>query len=202
MSNMIKKIISIIPGITIVLLMLGVGIVNVYGAPMQLDPGMGGEGGDTTPQYQYEGGIQTNPRSTQTNPAPIQTNPSSNQTNSGPLQTSPNPIQTNPGPIQTNPKPTQTNVGIPNVIKVDSLYDLLNLILNIVTEIGAIVAVLFILWSGFLFVTAQGNEQKLTKAKNAFFYTLIGTTILLGSSVIAKILLTTVETITDGIQKI
>ena len=59
------------------------------------------------------------------------------------------------------------------------LNSLLVLILKIVTEIGSIVVVFFIIYSGFLFVTAQGNEEKITKAKQALTWTLIGAAILL-----------------------
>jgi uncharacterized MnhB-related membrane protein len=46
--------------------------------------------------------------------------------------------------------------------------------------------VLAIIYAGFLFVTASGNETKLETAKRALTYALIGTAILLGSVVIAK----------------
>ena len=62
---------------------------------------------------------------------------------------------------------------------------LLSLILKIVTEIGSIVVVFFIIYAGFMFVTAQGNEEKLTKAKNSLMWTLIGAAILLGANAIA-----------------
>ncbi|MEI7777105.1 MAG: TrbC/VirB2 family protein [bacterium] len=63
--------------------------------------------------------------------------------------------------------------------------DLLTMILKIVTEIGSIVVVFFIIYAGFMFVTAQGNEEKLTKAKNSLMWTLIGAAILLGANAIA-----------------
>ena len=59
-------------------------------------------------------------------------------------------------------------------------------ILEVVLKIGIPVAAMFIIYSGFLFVKAQGNEAELTKAKNAFTYAVIGTAILLGSWLLAK----------------
>lgn len=56
---------------------------------------------------------------------------------------------------------------------------------NIVLPIGAIVVVFFIIYSGFLFVTAQGSEDKLKDAKKTFLYTVIGAAVLLGSVAIA-----------------
>jgi len=52
-----------------------------------------------------------------------------------------------------------------------------------------------IIYSGFLFVTAQGNSEKLTKAKKALLYTIIGAALLLGSYVIATAIGKTVDEI-------
>ncbi len=77
-----------------------------------------------------------------------------------------------------------------------TLPKVLNLLLDIVMEVGAIIAVLFIVWSGFLFIKAQGNPEGIKKAKSTFFTTIIGAAIVLGASVIAKIILNTLTQIT------
>lgn len=64
---------------------------------------------------------------------------------------------------------------------------------KIILPIGGVVAVISFIWSGFLFVTAQGDEGKLKTAKTALLYTAIGTAILLGASAITKILSTTID---------
>jgi hypothetical protein len=51
---------------------------------------------------------------------------------------------------------------------------------------------LAIIYSGFLFVFARGNSEKLGKAKDALLYTLIGAAILLGSWAIAEMIQATV----------
>jgi hypothetical protein len=72
-------------------------------------------------------------------------------------------------------------------------------LLNIVTELGSILGVLFLIWSGFRFIAAQGNEEKLTKAKTAFWYTILGITLLLSASVVARLVVVTVSNvITSG----
>lgn len=81
---------------------------------------------------------------------------------------------------------------------IGSICELISALLNIVTEIGAIIAVMFIIWSGFLFIKAQGNPEEIKKAKQAFYYTILGTAILLGSSVLAKIIITTIGAITKN----
>lgn len=68
---------------------------------------------------------------------------------------------------------------------VANLNDLIEKILKVVVDIGTPIAVLFIIYAGFLFVTAQGNETKITKAKNAFTWAIIGTAVLLGAWVLA-----------------
>ena len=68
---------------------------------------------------------------------------------------------------------------------VDDLGQLVIKILGIVVKIGAYVAVAAIIYSGFLFVKAQGNQKELEDAKKTFFYTIIGVMILLGAQAIA-----------------
>lgn len=58
-------------------------------------------------------------------------------------------------------------------------------IAKIAAQIGITVAAIFIIWSGFLYVSARGNEEKLKKAHQTFTWAIIGTLILLGAWVIA-----------------
>jgi hypothetical protein len=58
--------------------------------------------------------------------------------------------------------------------------------------VGLIVAAVFIIYSGFLFVSARGSEDGIKRAKNAFFYTVLGTAILLGAGVIVEIVKATI----------
>ncbi len=99
-----------------------------------------------------------------------------------------------------------TQLCNPLLAQYGSLCDVLNGIILLVTQIGAVIAVLLIIWTGFKFITAQGNSDKLREAKKAFYTTLLGTAILLGASGIASIVVKTVLTVTDqnnpGICKI
>ncbi len=87
--------------------------------------------------------------------------------------------------------------GIDNpLINIDSFPELIKEILEkIVVPIGAVIAALAIVYSGFLFVTAQGNTEKLTKARSAFVWAVIGGLILLGSWAISEGIQTTLEPI-------
>ncbi len=72
---------------------------------------------------------------------------------------------------------------------VDSIEKLLKLILNnIVLPIGSVVIVIMIIYSGFLFVTARGNEDKIGDAKRTLTYVVIGAAILLGAAVISAVI--------------
>lgn len=71
---------------------------------------------------------------------------------------------------------------------VSTISAFLNLILDIVVKIGTPIAVLFIIYSGFLFVTARGDSGQITKAKETFMWTIIGTLILFGARLLGTIL--------------
>jgi predicted transporter len=69
---------------------------------------------------------------------------------------------------------------------VNSLTDFVVAVLNrIVLPIGSVVVVFFIIYAGFLFVTARGNESKLEDAKKTLLAVVIGAAILFGSVAIA-----------------
>lgn len=57
------------------------------------------------------------------------------------------------------------------------------------------VAVLFVVYSGFLFIAAQGNSEGLEKAKKNFFWTIIGVGLLLGAWALALLIKGTIDTL-------
>lgn len=81
---------------------------------------------------------------------------------------------------------------IGNPLKAQSFSDLITSLANIAFMIGFPIAVMFILWSGFLFVSARGNEEQIKTAKKTFTWAIIGTAILLGAKVIAVAVQTTI----------
>ncbi|MCR4334233.1 MAG: pilin [Patescibacteria group bacterium] len=84
---------------------------------------------------------------------------------------------------------------IENPLQVKTISELINSILGLVLQIGLPVAVVFIIYSGFLFVTARGDPKKLTDAKSTFLWTVVGTAVLLGASVIAGVIDATIKQI-------
>ena len=76
--------------------------------------------------------------------------------------------------------------ALQNPVKYKTIEKFVDAISDIVVKIGGVLAIIFIIWSGFLFVSSRGNEEQLKKAKSVFMWTIIGTAVLLGASVIAK----------------
>lgn len=75
-----------------------------------------------------------------------------------------------------------------------TLFTFLEMVISrIILPIGGILAVLAFIYSGFLYVTAQGDAKKITTAHHALLYTAIGTAVLLGAWVIAKVIENTIN---------
>ncbi|KKR61052.1 hypothetical protein A2643_02810 [Candidatus Nomurabacteria bacterium RIFCSPHIGHO2_01_FULL_39_220] len=77
--------------------------------------------------------------------------------------------------------------------KTDNIPAFIQTFLEGVLKVGIPIIALAIIYSGFLFVEARGNSEKLGKAKDALLYTLIGAAILLGSWSIATLIDSTVR---------
>ncbi len=83
-------------------------------------------------------------------------------------------------------------VKITNPITASTLEGLIQTILVGVIKIGIPIIAIAIIYCGFLFVAARGNSEKITKAKDALLYTVIGAAILLGAWAIALLISETV----------
>jgi hypothetical protein len=92
---------------------------------------------------------------------------------------------------------TATNCG-PNTLcnplgKTTSFCQLLKILLDGALVIGIPIAILFIIYAGFKFVMAQGNPSELAEARKNFVYTVIGIAIFVGASLIATVIINTVQ---------
>ena len=92
-----------------------------------------------------------------------------------------------------------TKINNPLGNKITDIPSFIKAIITIVLYIGVPIIALAIIYSGFLFVKAQGNPEQLTKAKSTLLYTLIGAALLLGAFVIAQAIGSTVEEIRKGV---
>lgn len=93
-----------------------------------------------------------------------------------------------PGEGQPSPSP-----AIKNPLKTESILDLLQALLGVVVQVGIPLIALAIVYSGFLFVKAQGNESELSEAKKTLYWTVIGAAIVLGAFVISGVIKTTID---------
>jgi hypothetical protein len=89
------------------------------------------------------------------------------------------------------------NVTINNPLKVDTIQGAIKLFMDAVLRIALPFIVVFFIWSGFSFVLARGKPDGITKAKNMFLYTVIGTLLILGAWVITNAIIGTVNSITS-----
>ena len=80
---------------------------------------------------------------------------------------------------------TVIDINIPNPISVGTIPEFIQKVLDFIITIGLPILAMAIIYSGFLFITAQGAEAQITKAKNALLFAVIGGFILLGSWLIA-----------------
>ena len=87
------------------------------------------------------------------------------------------------------------NIKIDNPFKTGgTLEELISAILNnVLLPIAAVLAVCYIIWSGFKYVQAQGNPAKIKEANQRLLYVLIGTGILLGAVGINAVVRNTVN---------
>lgn len=109
-----------------------------------------------------------------------------NQNSDGTYQTSTN----NQG--STNTSGTASGQTLVNPLKAGSIPELLAAVLGGAVQIGSIFLVLALVWVGFLFVTAQGAEEKIKSARAALMWTVVGGLILLGAQGIALVIQATV----------
>lgn len=74
---------------------------------------------------------------------------------------------------------------ITNPIDADTFLELVEAVAKAVTAIGIPLVAIFLVWSGFLFVTAQGSEEQLKRAKTTFFWSLVGGAVVIGAYALA-----------------
>lgn len=75
-------------------------------------------------------------------------------------------------------------VSMINFSGLNSIQDLFARIVAFIMPLALLFAGVMIIWSGFLFVTAQGDPTKITTAKKNFVWTVSGVAIILASSAI------------------
>lgn len=82
---------------------------------------------------------------------------------------------------------------IDNPIEAESLSEFFSNIVSVAIQLGTIISVLGIMYGGFQYVSAQGDEEKLGKARNTVTWALVGTAVLLGARTIMEVVEQTVK---------
>ncbi len=84
-----------------------------------------------------------------------------------------------------------------NPIKVSTFSELAAKVIEAAVTVLSPFVVLAFIYSGFLFVKAQGNPEEITAAKSAIWWSIIGAVILMGSWGFAQIISKTISNITS-----
>jgi hypothetical protein len=91
--------------------------------------------------------------------------------------------------IVTLPAVAMAQIGIKNpATSIDSISGIVEAVVRIVRTIAIPFIVIMIMYTGWLFIAAQGNPDKLKGARTAFLWTMVGTMIVLSAELIASLL--------------
>ncbi len=86
-----------------------------------------------------------------------------------------------------------------NPLQFSSIQDFLKGLLGAVMYIGLPLIALIIVYSGFLFITARGNSEKIKQAIYNFQWVVIGTGVFLGAWALTGIISSTINMLRDNV---
>lgn len=108
----------------------------------------------------------------------------------------------NPPSVTGNPPGSDAsgggNVGLENPLRANSIAELFQAIIDIVMIFAIPIIVFFIVYAGFMYVTARGNTEKIQTAHRALLYALIGALLIIGANVLIQVVGGTVHSVTGG----
>lgn len=82
----------------------------------------------------------------------------------------------------------QTPNGLQNPLKFEGIQNFVEGVLKAIVMIALPLITIFIVWAGFLFISARGKSGQLTEAKKNFQYVIIGTILILSAWVLATLI--------------
>lgn len=80
----------------------------------------------------------------------------------------------------------------PIKLGIKTIPEFLLALVDIVFLFGMPIIVIFIVYAGFLFVTAGDNDSQISKAKTTLIWTLVGAAVLIGAKVLSDAIQATV----------
>ena len=89
--------------------------------------------------------------------------------------------------------------GLQNPLGYCSLTQFLSALLQIVAEIGFPAIVLFMVYIGFLYISAEGNPEKIKKVHGYFLWALVGALLILGAQALSIAIQATVNQLSQGL---
>lgn len=84
------------------------------------------------------------------------------------------------------PTPTPPTTG--QALTLIEMEALIKRVAQFLIIVSVIIAVIFIIWGGVMYMAARGNEEQATKAKTTIFNGIIGAAVVLGVGVILQTL--------------
>lgn len=90
--------------------------------------------------------------------------------------------------ISVGPQLAEAQSKFKNPIAFPTIQDFLVAILNVVIVIATPIVVLFIIYAGFKYVTAQGKPEQIQEATKALTYAVIGGLVIISAVAIIKII--------------
>ena len=68
-------------------------------------------------------------------------------------------------------------------------------VVDVVLMVATPLIAVFLMYAGFLFVSAKGNEQQITKAKSVFLWSCIGAAVILGAKIFSYAIQGTIDSL-------
>lgn len=116
-----------------------------------------------------------------------------------PAATGEKPAQPPAPPTAPNPSGQATgfllDVKLQNPLKVSTIGDAIKFFMTTLLKIAIPFIVVFFIWAGLKFILARGKPEEITKAKNMFWYTIIGTLLILGAYTITNAIIGTINSV-------
>jgi flagellar biosynthesis protein FlhB len=79
-----------------------------------------------------------------------------------------------------------------NPLKAETIIEFIVAVIDVLLIFAVPIIVLFIMYAGFLFVTARGNEAQISKAKSALLWAVVGGVIALAAKLIIEVITGTI----------
>ncbi len=80
------------------------------------------------------------------------------------------------------------NFKMKSFLGVSSIEEFILAVLNVFITVAIPIIVIMIIYSGFLYVTANGNESQVTKANTSMTYTVLGGILVIGAVALAGVI--------------